>query len=424
MFIDRARIYIKAGDGGDGAVSFRREKYTPAGGPDGGDGGKGGDIVFVANENMRTLMDFQYKKHFKARRGGNGSGSNCTGRSGEDLILNVPVGTLIKDEAAGNILADLTRPGQSFVAARGGRGGKGNQHFATPSRQAPKFAKKGEPGEERWIIIELKLLADVGLVGYPNAGKSTLLSRVSSAKPKIADYPFTTITPVLGVVTVDAGNSFVIADIPGLIEGAHQGVGLGHDFLKHVERTKLLIHVVDVAAVEGRNPLEDFDVINNELRSYNAALAEKPQVVAANKIDLPGSEKYLELFMGTIKSRGYEVFPISAATGKGVRELMLHTAEALQKLPEGKPFEAMEEVVYDIKKEQPSFTIRIENGVFIVEGERVRRILGSVNLNDHESLRYFQLAIKKAGILDALKDMGIKEGDTVKMYDFEFDYIE
>ncbi|NSW90598.1 MAG: GTPase ObgE [Firmicutes bacterium] len=424
MFIDRAKIYIKAGDGGDGAVSFRREKYVPAGGPDGGDGGKGGDVIFMVDESIRTLIDFKYKKHYKAESGKNGSGSNCTGRSGEDLIIRVPPGTIIKDETTGKILADLIKPGESFIAAKGGKGGKGNQHFATPTRQAPKFAKKGEPGEERWIIIELKLLADVGLIGYPNVGKSTLLSSVSAARPKIADYPFTTVTPNLGVVDLGIENSFVLADIPGLIEGAHMGAGLGHEFLKHIERTKLLIHLVDVAAVEGRNPVEDFEIINKELAGYSVKLSEKPQIVAANKIDLPEGEKNLQSFIKAIENKGYKVFPISAATGKGVRELMLYTAELLQKLPEIKLVENKGEVVYEIKEEEPSFTIKVENGIYIVEGEGIKKILGSVNLNNFDSLQYFQRAIKRAGIIEALKDLGIKEGDTVKMYDLEFDYIE
>jgi len=423
MFIDRARTYIKAGDGGDGAVSFRREKYIPAGGPDGGDGGKGGDVIFLVDESIHTLIDFKYRKHYKAEAGKNGSSSNCTGRSGKDLTIRVPPGTIIKDEATGMVMTDLKKPGESFVAAKGGRGGKGNQHFATSARQAPKFAKKGESGEEKWIAIELKLLADVGLIGYPNVGKSTLLSRVSAARPKIADYPFTTLIPNLGVVSLGTEYSFVLADIPGLIEGAHMGAGLGHEFLKHIERTKLLIHMVDVAAVEGRNPIEDFNIINDELMNYNSKLAERPQIVAANKVDLPEGEKKLESFKKAIEEKGYRVFSISAATGKGVRELMLYAGELLRKLPETKLVEEKEEMVYEVKQKEP-FTIKVENGVYMIEGELVRRILDSVNLNNFDSLQYFQRAIQRAGIVDALKDLGIRDGDTVKMYDLEFDYIE
>ncbi len=425
MFIDEAKIYIEAGDGGDGAVSFRREKYVPAGGPDGGDGGKGGDIVFVADESKRTLIDFQYKKYFKAERGENGSGVNRTGKSGKDLIIKVPPGTLIKDEATGIIIADLKNPGDSFVAAKGGIGGKGNQHFATPARQAPKFAKKGEAGEKKWILIELKLLADVGLIGYPNVGKSTLLSRVSSAKPKIADYPFTTVTPNLGVVNLDPENSFVIADIPGLIEGAHTGAGLGDEFLKHIERTKILIHVIDIAALEGRNPVDDFNAINKELADYDAKLMEKPQIIAANKIDLPESEKHLESFINFMESKGYKVFPISAATGKGVSELIQYTGEMLKNLPEVKLIDETEkETVYKIKEEKPPYTIKIENGIYFVEGEAIKRILNSINFNNYESVNYFQRVMKKIGLENDLKKMGIKEGDTVKIYDVEFEYIE
>jgi GTP-binding protein len=423
MFIDRAKIYIKAGDGGDGAVSFRREKYIPAGGPDGGDGGKGGDVIFLVDESIHTLIDFKYKKHYKAEAGKNGSGSNCTGRSGKDLIIKVPPGTIIKDEATGMVIADLTKPEETFVIAKGGEGGKGNQHFATSTRQAPKFAKKGGSGEEKWITIELKLLADVGLIGYPNVGKSTLLSSVSAAKPKIANYPFTTLTPNLGVVSLGAENSFVLADIPGLIEGAHAGAGIGHEFLKHIERTKLLIHIVDVAAIEGRDPLEDFKIINNELMGYSSQLVDRPQIVAANKVDLTEGEKNLEIFKKAVEKEGYKVFPISAVTGKGVRELMLYTGELLRKLPETKLPKEKEEIVYEVKQDEP-FTVKVENGVYIVEGEWVRRILGSVNLNNFDSLQYFQRAIQRIGIVDALKDLNIKEGDTVRMYDLEFDYIE
>lgn len=423
MFIDSAKIYVKAGNGGNGIVSFHREKYIAAGGPDGGDGGKGGDVIFIVDEGVRTLADFRYRKHYKAEAGKDGGPSNMTGRNGKDLVIKVPPGTIVKDEETGRILADLTRPGQTAVIAKGGKGGKGNQHFATPTRQVPNFAKSGEPGEERWVLLELKLLADVGLIGYPNVGKSTILSRVSAARPKIADYHFTTIEPNLGVVSLDIGESFVIADIPGLIEGAHQGIGLGHEFLKHVERTKLLIHVVDIAAIEGRDPLEDFEVINRELKEYNPTLAERPQVVAANKIDITGAMERFEEFRKVIEAKGFKVFPISAASGKGMKELMSHVGEMLKQIPETVLVtEAEEEVIYTAEEEEP-FEIRKEGDVYIVEGNWIRKVVGSTNIDSYESLQYFQRAIKRKGVIDALENMGINEGDTVKMYDLEFEYV-
>jgi len=422
MFIDTAKIYVKAGNGGNGIVSFRREKYIPAGGPDGGDGGKGGDIVFVVDEGANTLVDFRYKRHFKAESGQDGGSSNKTGRSGEDLIIKVPPGTIVKDAETGRVLADLVNPGQSAVIARGGKGGKGNQHFATPTRQAPAFSQRGEPGEERWVILELKLLADVGLIGYPNVGKSTILASVSAAKPKIANYPFTTLNPVLGVVRLDNETSFVLADIPGLIEGAHQGVGLGHEFLRHIERTKVLIHVVDVSGIEGRNPVDDFEQINKELKEYNPKLAQKHQIVAANKVDITGSEKGLEELTRYAESRGYKVFPVSAATNKGLKELMYHTAEMLKQIPEEIPFDEPDVAVYTVEEEKP-FEIKKENNIYIVTGSWARKLVSSINFNDHESLQYFQRAIKKKGIVDALEEMGINEGDTVRIEDFEFEYV-
>lgn len=423
MFIDNAKIYIKAGDGGNGIVSFHREKYISAGGPDGGDGGKGGDVIFAADESLRTLIDFKYKKKYAAEPGEDGGTSNCSGKSGKDLIITVPPGTIVKDEKNGHIMADLTKPGQRVILAKGGRGGKGNQHFATPTRQVPSFAKSGDVGEEFTILLELKLLADIGLVGYPNAGKSTVLSRVTAARPKIADYPFTTLEPNLGVVSLEGVSSFVLADIPGLIEGAHEGIGLGHEFLKHVERTKLLIHVVDVAAVEGREPFNDFETINGELREYNPKLAERPQIVAANKTDLPSARENLEKFVGSVEKKGYKVFPISAATGSGIRELMLYTAEMLSKLPETVMTDEHEnEVVYKAEEEEP-FRIRKEGKVYIVEGNWLRKVVGSTNFGIYESLQYFQRAIKARGVVEALEKMGINEGDTVKMYDYEFEYV-
>ncbi len=424
MFIDSARIFVKAGNGGNGIVSFRREKYIPAGGPDGGDGGKGGDVVLVADEGLNTLVDFRYRRKFVAESGKNGGPSNCTGKSGEDLIIKVPVGTIVKEDESGLVIADLTKHDQRVVVARGGRGGKGNQHFATPARQAPVFAQSGEPGEERWIQLELKLIADVGLVGYPNVGKSTILSMVSAAKPKIADYHFTTLEPNLGVVSLDMGNSFVLADIPGLIEGAHKGVGLGHDFLRHVERTRLLIHVVDISGIEGRNPIDDFRLINQELEKFSPVLAQKPQIVAANKIDIPGSEENLKAFMEFAQASGYRVFPISAATNKGLRELMFYAAEKLKEIPETVLYETTEEVVYTAKQEEKPFEIRKEGDVFIIEGKWIKRLFASTNLNSHESLQNFQRSLKRKGVIDALEEMGIKEGDTVRIEDFEFEYIK
>jgi GTP-binding protein len=423
MFIDSARIYIKSGDGGNGIVSFRREKYIAAGGPDGGDGGKGGDVIFAVDEGMLTLSDFRYKRHYKAQNGQNGGPSNRTGRSGEDLVIKVPPGTIIRDEETGLVLADLTKADQKVVIAKGGKGGKGNRHFATSTRQVPNFAQSGDPGEERWIIMELKLLADAGLIGFPNAGKSTILSVVSAANPKIANYPFTTVQPNLGVVSLNEGNSFVLADIPGLMEGAHEGVGLGHEFLKHIERTKVLIHVVDVAGVDGRDPLNDFDVINEELKKYSPSLAKKPQVVAANKIDLPDGQGKIEDFKKNIEARGYKVFAVSAATNKGIRELMYHVSGMIRSIPDivltdNRP----EEAVYSVKEEEP-FEIRKEGNIFIIEGNWVRNFVRSINFDNHESLQYFQRTIKRKGITDALEDMGINEGDTVRIYDFEFEYI-
>ncbi len=423
MFIDSARIYVEAGNGGNGAVSFHREKYIAAGGPDGGDGGKGGDVIFVADEGVRTLVDFRYKRKYKAESGQNGGSSNCTGRNGSDLIIKVPAGTIIKDEETGRILADLVKPGQKAVIAKGGKGGKGNQHFATSTRQVPNFAKAGDAGESRWIILELKLLADVGLIGYPNVGKSTILSMVTAARPKIANYHFTTLNPNLGVVSLGEGNSFVMADIPGLIEGAHEGVGLGINFLKHVERTKLLLHVIDIAAVEGRDPVQDFEVINGELKEYNPALAEKPQIIALNKSDITGAEENAKRFMEIIGGRGYKIFTISAATNKGLDELMRYIYEVLKDLPDVILTEDTDdEIVYTAKEEKP-FEIRKEGDVYIVEGNWVRKLVGSTNFDNYESLQYFQRAIKRKGIVDELEKMGISEGDTVKMYDLEFDYV-
>lgn len=423
MFKDSARINVKAGNGGNGCVSFHREKYVAAGGPDGGDGGKGGDVIFEVDEGVNTLIDFKYKKNFKAQAGEDGGTSNCSGKSGEDLIIKVPLGTIIKDEDTGVVLVDMIKQGQSCVIAKGGKGGRGNQHFATPTRQIPNFAKSGDIGEEYSLILEMKVIADVGLIGFPNVGKSTILSMVSAAKPKIANYHFTTLIPNLGVVKIDQGKSFVIADIPGLIEGASEGVGLGHEFLRHVERTKLLVHVVDVSQIEGRNAIEDFETINKELLRYNELLASRPQIVAANKMDIPGTEEKYASFKAELENRGYKVFGISAATNKGLKELMYYVSNTLSTLPdtiltdENKD----EEVVYTAKDEKP-FEIHIDNGVYVVEGNWLRKVLGSTNITNLESLQYFQRALKKKGVISALEEMGIQEGDTVRIYDTEFDY--
>lgn len=423
MFIDSAKIYVKAGNGGNGMVSFHREKYIAAGGPDGGDGGKGGDVIFVVDEGLNTLIDFRFKKHFKAELGQDGGPSNCSGKNGEDLIIKVPLGTMVKDENTGLVLVDLIKPAQTCIIAKGGKGGKGNQHFATPTRQVPNFAKSGDLGEERNLILEMKMIADVGLIGFPNVGKSTILSMVSAAKPKIANYHFTTLVPNLGVVKIDQGKSFVIADIPGLIEGAHEGVGLGHEFLRHIERTKLMVHVVDVSGAEGRDPLEDFDTINSELKKYNALLASRPQIVVGNKMDIPGSEENFERFKKEIESRGYKVFGISAATNKGLKELMYYVSDTLSTLPDTILLEESQEdeVIYTAKEDRP-FEIHIEDGVYIVDGDWVRKVLGSTNITNYESLQYFQRALKKKGVIAALEEMGIEEGDTVRILDTEFDY--
>ena len=422
MFIDSAKIYVKAGNGGNGKVSFHREKYVAAGGPDGGDGGKGGDVIFVATDDIRTLADFRYKRKYDAENGQDGGAGNCSGKGGQSLEIKLPVGTIIKDELTGRIMADLTKPGQVAVIAKGGKGGAGNQHFATPTRQVPNFAKSGDLGEEYTVIMELKLLADVGLIGFPNVGKSTILSMVTSAKPKIANYHFTTIDPNLGVVNLGESKSFVIADIPGLIEGAHEGIGLGHEFLKHIERTKLLVHVIDMASTEGRDPLEDFKIINEELSEYNPALAKRPQVIAANKMELPGADENLEIFKAEMEKLGYRVFAVSAATNKGLKELMYYLVDELDKLPDTIIATNNEEkVIYTAEEEKP-FEIEVIDGVFSITGKWIRKLAYSTNFNDYESLQYFQRALKSWGVIDALEQNGINEDDTVRIYDIEFDY--
>lgn len=423
MFVDVAKIFLKAGDGGNGSVSFRREKYVPLGGPDGGDGGDGGDIVFVVDSGMRTLLDFKYKKKHVANRGENGGGSNMYGRAGEDLIIKVPAGTVVKDPESNKIIADLTEIGQKAVIAKGGRGGRGNSKFATPTRQAPEFAEPGMPGEERWVTLELKLIADIGLIGFPNVGKSTILSMVTGAKPKIANYHFTTITPNLGVVDIPGIKSFVLADIPGLIEGAHEGVGLGIEFLRHVERTRLLIHVIDVSGIEGRDPIEDYNKINEELKLYNEKLSKKPQIVAANKTDITGADENFEKLKSEMDKRNVKIFKISAATNKGLRELMLYAGSLLDTLQDTMDDEIEEWYVPEEKRF--TYTIRRdENGVYVIEGSFVDRLLLSANIYDTQSLRYFQRVIEKRGIVQKLREMGIQDGDLVRMNDFEFEFMD
>lgn len=423
MFIDHAKITVKAGKGGDGAVAFHREKYVASGGPDGGDGGKGGNVVFQVDDNLSTLADFRYKRKYVAPSGENGRGARCNGKSGKDLIVRVPRGTLVKEAETGRILADLSSD-EPQIIAKGGRGGWGNIHFATPTRQTPRFAKPGTPGESFELILELKLLADVGLVGYPNVGKSTLVSVVSEAKPTIGNYHFTTITPVLGVVRLKDGRSFVMADIPGLIEGAGEGVGLGHQFLRHVERCRLLVHIVDVAGSEGRDPKQDFEIINTELKKFNPELAERPMLVAGNKCDLATDEQ-IEDFKNYVEGKGYEFFPIMAAIRYDVDPLLNRISELLSKLPPVKRYEPEplpQKPVEDFEKNAVKITK--QDNVYMVEGEWLLQVINSVNFDDYESLQYFQRVLIQTGVIDALRDAGIQEGDTVSIYEIEFDFVE
>jgi len=422
MFVDIAKIKIKAGNGGDGAVAFHREKYVASGGPDGGDGGKGGDIVFVVDDNLATLADFRYKRKYAAKNGLPGGGDRKHGKNGEDLEIRVPRGTVIRELSSGAVMADMSKT-ERFIAARGGKGGWGNQHFATPTRQAPRFAKPGAPGEEWEISLELKLLADVGLIGYPSVGKSSLISVVSQAKPKIADYHFTTLSPNLGVVYMGEGNSFVIADIPGLIEGASDGVGLGHEFLRHIERCRLLIHIVDVSGFEGRDPKEDFENINRELKKFNPELAEKPQIVAGNKIDMAEPEQ-IEEFKNWIEAKGLEYHSICAPISEGTQELMNAAWKKLCELPPIKEYEAEEIPVESMIQNDPGFKItQPEKGTYIVEAAWFPRVLKGINTEDYESLQYMQRILEKSGVFDALRERGIEEGDTVIVYDIEFEYV-
>ncbi|MBQ9673988.1 MAG: GTPase ObgE [Ruminococcus sp.] len=423
MFVDIAKIKIKAGKGGDGAVSFHREKYVASGGPDGGDGGKGGDILFQADSNISTLADFRYKRKYAAPSGENGRGDRRFGKKAENLIINVPIGTVVKDAETGRILADVSGK-EPVLVARGGKGGWGNSHFATPTRQTPRFAKPGMPGEEFEVVLELKLLADVGLLGFPNVGKSTLVSVVSQAKPEIANYHFTTITPVLGVVSMGEGNSFVMADIPGLIEGAWQGTGLGHQFLRHVERCRMLIHIVDVSGSEGRDPKEDFVTINEELRKFNPELAERKMLVAGNKCDMATDEQ-IEDFRKFVEEQGYDFFPIMAEIHYGVDELLNKTLETLSKLPPIREYEPEPAPVIPAEEvNRHEVKITENDGVYFVEGEWLLKVMNSVNFDDYESVNYFQRVLDNAGVIDALRNAGIDEGDTVSIYDLEFEFIE
>ena len=420
MFVDQAKIYIKAGDGGDGAVSFHREKYVP----DGGDGGKGGDIVFVVDDNISNLIDFRYKRKYVAEKGQNGGAKNCSGRNAPDLVVKVPRGTVVKEIKSGRILADLSTD-EPAVIAHGGKGGRGNAHFATSTRQIPKFAKPGFRGDEYEVMLELKLIADVGLVGFPNVGKSTLISVVSAAKPKIANYHFTTLTPVLGVVKIEEGKSFVMADIPGLIEGASEGVGLGHEFLRHVERCRLIVHVIDVSGSEGRDPIEDFKAINHELENFSMELAEAPQIVAANKSDMATPEQ-VERLRNYVEDQGLLFYEISAATTKGTKELMYGVWERLSVLPPVKQFEAQpltQEELDDKLISKKDFRVTVEDGVYFVEADWLLDILRTANMDDYSSLQYFQNVLRTSGIIDKLEEMGIEEGDTVSIFDFEFEYL-
>lgn len=423
MFIDKARIFVKSGNGGNGAVSFRREKYVPAGGPDGGDGGNGASVIFEVDLGLRTLMDFKYQRKYVAEHGEDGSKKRKAGRNGEDLILKVPPGTIIRDEATGLVIVDLKEEGDRAVVAKGGRGGKGNQHFANAVRQAPAFARSGSDGVEKWVVLELKMIADVGLLGFPNVGKSTFLSVVTKAKPKIANYHFTTLTPNLGVVQTKFGESFVLADIPGLIEGAAEGVGLGHDFLRHVERTKVLIHIVDISGLEGRDALDDFDKINGELKLYNEKLATRPQVVVANKMDILEDESIFDEFKNELEGRGYKVFKMSAATRQGVDDVIAYVSELLREAEEIELVSEEEMFRPELDEVQDEgLQIDIEDGVYVVTGKSLRRIMYSVNFDDMESLQYFQKAMESQGVFDRLREMGIEDGDTVRIYEIEFEF--
>lgn len=427
MFVDKVKVFVKGGDGGNGMVAFRREKYVPDGGPAGGDGGKGADVVFEVDEGLRTLMDFRYQRHFKAPRGEHGRSKGQHGKNADDLIVKVPPGTTVIDEDTNEIIADLTRHGQRAVIAKGGRGGRGNIRFATPANPAPEIAENGEPGVERNIILELKVLADVGLVGFPSVGKSTLLSVVSSAKPKIADYHFTTLSPNLGVVDVGDGRSFVMADLPGLIEGAHLGIGLGHQFLRHIERTKVIVHVIDMSGFEGRDPYDDFLKINEELKEYNMRLLERPQIIVANKMDIPEAEENLEKFKQQM-TEDYPIFPISAVTKQGLQPLLREIADKVEQTPEFPLYEEKEiesRVIYRFEKEEEPFQIsRDDDGAYVLSGYEIEKLFKMTDFSRDESVRRFSRQLRSMGVDDALRKRGAKDGDTVRLLNFEFEFIE
>lgn len=430
MFVDQVKIYVKGGDGGNGIVAFRREKYVPNGGPAGGDGGRGANVIFEVEEGLRTLMDFRYKRHFKAPRGEHGMSKNQHGRGAQDMIVKVPPGTVITDAETQEVIADLTEHGQRAVIAKGGRGGRGNSRFATPANPAPELSENGEPGQERDVILELKLLADVGLVGFPSVGKSTLLSVVSAARPKIAEYHFTTIVPNLGMVETEDGRSFVMADLPGLIEGAHSGVGLGHQFLRHIERTRVIVHVIDMAAVEGRNPYEDYLIINKELEEYNLRLTERPQIIVANKMDMPEAAENLAAFKERLTD-DHPVFPISAFTREGLRDLLFSIADTIEKTPEFPLLEEVEDnpgenrVIYRHEEDTDKFTItRDPDGTFIISGDTIEKLFKMTNFASEESTRKFARQMRGMGIDDALRERGAKDGDTVRILKYEFEFVE
>jgi len=431
MFVDKAKVYVKGGDGGDGIVAFRREKYVPEGGPAGGDGGKGADVIFRVDEGLRTLMDFRYQRHFKAPRGEKGRNKSQNGANAENMIVRIPPGTVVIDDDTQEVIADLTRHGQQVVVARGGRGGRGNIRFATPNNPAPELAEHGEEGQERWVVLELKVMADIGLVGFPSVGKSTLLSVVSAAKPKIGAYHFTTITPNLGVVDVGDGRSFVMADLPGLIEGAHEGVGLGHEFLRHVERTRLIIHVIDMAGSEGRDPFDDWQKINAELDQYNAELAKRPQIIVANKMDIPEAADNLKEFrkqIGEIHPE-LEILEMSSLTRQGVQEVLYKAADLLDQIPEEPAVEEVaeqtERKIYKLdKKEDNSFTIRRENEMFVVESETIERMMKRMQLNTHEAILKLARTLRHMGVDEELRKRGAEDGTIVRIGDFEFEFVE
>ncbi len=426
MFVDHVKIYVKAGDGGNGAVAFHREKYVSHGGPDGGDGGNGGSIVFRVDEGTNTLLAFRYKHKFIAMNGDNGKGNKFHGKTADDLVITVPPGTLLRDAASGKIIHDMTEnDGADYVCCRGGRGGWGNRHFATPTRQIPMFAKNGTKGEEKELILELKMLADVGLIGYPSVGKSSILARISAAKPKIADYHFTTLSPNLGVVSTGGEGGFVAADIPGLIEGAADGAGLGHDFLRHIDRCRLLLHVVDISCIEYRNPIEDIENINRELARYSASLAMRPQIIVANKCDMINEELVdIPAFEAYVKENGWELIYVSAVTGEGLDTLVRRAAEELRELPPMLVFEREYEPEEEIVAGSRETIIRRENNTFFVEGEWLYNLMGQINFDDYESLNYFQRVLKNGGVFDLLEEHGCTDGHTVSIYDFEFDYVK